>query len=51
MEKTELETVIFLLRRHLGSLNEIGLLLGDEKVSPDYELVENNLGLPVRWGT
>lgn len=51
MEKTELDTVIFLLRRHLGSLNEIGLLLGDEKVSPDYELVENNLGLPIRWGS
>ena len=49
--ENRLETVIALLRSHLNkNLKEIGLLLGNAKISPNYELVEEQyLGLPLWW--
>ena len=51
MSENRLETVIALLRSHLNkNLKEIGLLLGNETISPTYELVEEQyLGLPLWW--
>jgi hypothetical protein len=46
-----LEIVIDLLSEHMSDVKEIGLLLGDAKVSPDYVLEDGNLGLPLWWGT
>ena len=49
--ENRLETVIALLRSHLNkNLKEIGLLLGNAQISPNYELVEDQyLGLPLWW--